>query len=151
MKLAKDYINSLIIIFSLIFIGVSFADFYAITTTGSAIDHFTGDFVRFEEQINNSYISIVCAVLPPICLFFKKKWTNIFAIFISVLNLLIIVFIYPLLVSVNSKIGASYSASLTSFGCIGTIIVFLITILLLVNMIYKRNSHIGDQKGDSKE
>lgn len=152
MKLAKDFVvNILIFLMSLIFIGISFAGFYVITTTGSALDRFTGEFVQSVEIVHNSYVSIICAVLPPLCLIFKKKWTNVFAIIASILNFLIIFFIYPLLISASSLIGASYSANLTWLGWIGTVIVLLITLLLLANMIYKRKAHIGEQKGGKEE
>lgn len=152
MKLAKNFfINILIILLSLIFIGISFADFYVITTTGSALDHFTGGFVQSVEIVNNSYISIICAFLPLACLLFKKKWTNVFAILASTLNFLIIVFIYPLLISATSLIGSSHSANLTGLGWIGSVIVLLITLLLLVNMTYKRKAYIVEQKGGKEE
>lgn len=152
MKLAKEFtIKSLIILLSLIFIGVSFADFYVITTTGSAIDAFTGEFFQTVEIVNNSYISVVCAVFPLVCLLFKRKWINVFAILASMLNFLIIVILYPTFISATSLIGSSHSADLTWLGWIGAVLVLLITLLLSINMIYKRKVYIGEQKGGKTE
>lgn len=148
MKLAKDFVvKILIILLSLVFIVISFADFYVITTTGSVIDVFTGEFVQTKEIVNNSYTSVVCAVIPIVCLLFKKSWTNVFAILASILNILIIFFVYPTFISATSSIGSSYSAELTCLGWIGAVILLFITLLLLVNMIYRRKICSGEQKG----
>lgn len=144
MKLTKKFtIKSLITLLSLIFIGISFADFYVITTTGSVIDVFTGEFLQTVEMVNNSYTSVACAVLPLVSLLFKRKWINVFAILLSMLNFLIIVILYPTSISATSLIGSSYSVELTWLGWIGAILVLLITFLFVINMIYKRKEKRG--------
>lgn len=130
LKIKKEAIKDIIIIiFSMFFVGLSFADFYIITTTGSVIDDITGGFAQHTKATRNSLFSVVCVLFPLISFIIKKSWTRIMAILVSILNFLIITMIQPTLVSATSLIGASYSANLTNIGWLGTILVLLIIFL----------------------
>ena len=132
MKITKDStVKITIIIATLIFLGLSFTDFYVITTTGSVLSPVNDGYIQSTERTRNTMVSIVCSLIPFINLIIKKKWTRLLAIFASIVNLLIITLIYPTLVSASSSIiSGSHSASLTSIGWIATIILVIIIFLL---------------------
>ena len=143
----NSIVNIIILILSLLFIGISFADFYEITITGSVLDSYTGDYSQSIEYATNSLTSIVLTVVSTVCLIFKKKWIIMISIFVSSLNFLIIALIFPFLISALSIIGASYSARLTELGWIGLVIVLIIIFLLISKTIHKRKVVADKQRG----
>ncbi len=129
MKTDRGLISYIIAVITMIFLGLSFADFYTVITIGSIIDVNGEPFQEISETSNTAF-SAVCAVFPLMNFIIPKKWTRVLSIIFSVVNFLFITLIYPMVASVAGMIGATYHVKLTSIGWMGATIV-LFTVLLL--------------------